>query len=65
MLRSMAKPASIMPKTVTTPDAKATVSQLPLAPPKPKRAPGALKGKIALDPSFFEPLLEDELRRWE
>ena len=45
---------------------KTPVAKLvPIGPPKPKRAPGALKGKIALDPSFFEPLPEDELRRWE
>lgn len=38
---------------------------VPIAPPKPKRAPGSIKGRIALDPSFFEPLPEDELGRWE
>lgn len=32
---------------------------------KPKRVPGTLKGKIHLDDSFFDPLPEDELRRWE
>ena len=45
---------------------KTPVAKLvPIAPKAPKRAPGAMKGKIALDPAFFEPLPEDELRRWE
>ena len=45
---------------------KTPVAKLvPIAPKTSERAPGALKGKIALDPSFFEPLPEDELRRWE
>jgi len=45
---------------------KTPVAKLvPIAPPKPKRAPGSMKGRIALDPSFFEPLPEDELRGWE
>lgn len=33
--------------------------------PKPRRVPGTLKGKVWLDDRFFEPLPEDELRRWE
>ena len=45
---------------------KTPVAKLvPITPPKSKRAPGSMKGRIALDPSFFEPLPEDELRRWE
>ncbi len=32
---------------------------------KPKRVAGTLKGKIHLDDGFFDPLPEDELRRWE
>ena len=32
--------------------------------PKPQRKPGRLKGKIALDESFFEPLPEEELEAW-
>jgi antitoxin (DNA-binding transcriptional repressor) of toxin-antitoxin stability system len=31
---------------------------------KPMRKPGRLKGKIALDESFFEPLPEEELEAW-
>jgi antitoxin (DNA-binding transcriptional repressor) of toxin-antitoxin stability system len=31
---------------------------------KPQRKPGRLKGKIALDESFFEPLPEEELEAW-
>lgn len=37
---------------------------VPIAPVKPKRVFGSLKGKIALDESFFDPLPEDELRLW-
>lgn len=45
---------------------KTPVAKLvPVTPRKPKREPGTLKGRIALDASFFEPLPEDELRRWE
>jgi prevent-host-death family protein len=32
---------------------------------QPKRKFGALKGKIRIGPEFFEPLPEDELKRWE
>ena len=32
---------------------------------KRRRAFGSLKGKIALDDSFFDPLPEEELRAWE
>ena len=30
-----------------------------------KRRFGALAGKVSLDPSFFEPLPDDELSGWE
>jgi len=33
--------------------------------PKPKRVPGTMKGEVAFDDRFFDPLPEDELRRWE
>ena len=33
--------------------------------PKPERKFGRLKGKIEIGPEFFEPLPEDELKRWE
>jgi prevent-host-death family protein len=32
---------------------------------RPKRKFGALKGKIRIGPEFFEPLPEEELKRWE
>jgi prevent-host-death family protein len=32
---------------------------------RPRRQPGQWKGRISVDESFFEPLPEDELRRWE
>jgi len=41
------------------------VKLVPIAPVKPKRQFGAMKGRIALDDSFFEPLPEEELRAWE
>ena len=36
---------------------------VPLESAKPRR-PGALKGKIALTPAFFEPLPPDEIAAW-
>ena len=33
--------------------------------PKGFRQPDVLKGKIVVPDSFFEPLPEEELRRWE
>lgn len=33
--------------------------------PAPKRQPGTLKGLVSVPDSFFEPLPEEELRRWE
>ena len=33
--------------------------------PKPKRKFGRLKGKGSVGPEFFEPLPEEELKRWE
>ncbi|MFN3879142.1 MAG: type II toxin-antitoxin system Phd/YefM family antitoxin [Brevundimonas sp.] len=32
---------------------------------KPDRKPGRLKGVVAMDARFFDPLPEDELRLWE
>jgi prevent-host-death family protein len=37
---------------------------VPLSPPK-KRIFGAMKGRVSLDDTFFEPLPEDELTLWE
>jgi len=36
----------------------------PLETPKPKREFGALRGKIAIGPEFFEPLPPEELDLW-
>jgi prevent-host-death family protein len=38
---------------------------VPIARTEPKRRFGALRGKISVGPEFFEPLSEDELKRWE
>ena len=40
------------------------VRLVPVGRPKPKRVFGALAGKIALTPEFFEPLPDDELEAW-
>ena len=36
-----------------------------LAPLRGKRQPGAFKGLIKIDDSFFDPLPEEELKAWE
>ncbi|ENZ81903.1 MULTISPECIES: type II toxin-antitoxin system Phd/YefM family antitoxin [Caulobacter] len=33
--------------------------------PRPKRVFGSMKGRIAMDDSFFDPLPEEELTLWE
>jgi len=38
---------------------------VPMEKPKAKRVFGALKGKITVDDSFFDPLPEEELKLWE
>jgi prevent-host-death family protein len=38
---------------------------VPLVPVPPKRQFGALRGMIALDDTFFDPLPEEELALWE
>jgi prevent-host-death family protein len=45
---------------------KTPVARLvPIAPePKKTRQLGWLKGQVALDDSFFEPMSDDELREW-
>jgi prevent-host-death family protein len=35
------------------------------APPKKRRVPGALKGIIKVDDSFFDPLPPEELDAWD
>lgn len=37
---------------------------VPFEPARPRR-PGALKGRIALTPAFFEPLPESEMAAWD
>jgi prevent-host-death family protein len=42
------------------------VAKLIPAVPRPKtRRPGRLQNQAKLDPSFFDPLQEAELKRWE
>jgi prevent-host-death family protein len=40
------------------------VKLTPIAPVKKRRVAGQLKGKIAFDESFFDPLPDDELALW-
>ena len=42
---------------------KPAVRLVPVA-GKPSRTPGRLKGLVAIDERFFEPLPDDELRLW-
>jgi antitoxin (DNA-binding transcriptional repressor) of toxin-antitoxin stability system len=44
---------------------KDPVARLVAIAPRPKRKFGRLKGKGSVGPEFFEPLPEDELKRWE
>jgi prevent-host-death family protein len=45
---------------------KPAVRIVPFEPAKkPERKPGRLKGLVAMDDRFFDPLPEDELRLWE
>jgi prevent-host-death family protein len=41
------------------------VRLVPLAGKRGQRTPGALRGKVKVLPSFFEPLPSDELDGWE
>lgn len=41
------------------------VRLMPVSVPAPKRVFGALKGKVVVPPSFFEPLPAEELDGWE
>ncbi len=47
--------------------ARGSVPVVKLVPvtPKPRRQFGALKGKLTVPDSFFEPMSEEELRLWE
>jgi prevent-host-death family protein len=41
------------------------VRLVPVARPAPQRKFGAMRGKVVLDDSFFDPLPEAELAAWE
>ena len=43
----------------------APVARLVACKPRGKRQPDVLKGKITITDAFFEPLPEEELKRWE
>ena len=44
---------------------KEPVAKIVRMAPKPKRKFGRLKGKGSIGPAFFEPLPDEELKRWE
>jgi prevent-host-death family protein len=45
---------------------KTPVAKLvPIKTTKPRRRFGSMRGKISIGPEFFEPLPEEELKRWE
>jgi prevent-host-death family protein len=45
---------------------KTPVARLvPYAPEQPKGGFGSMKGRATLGPEFWEPLPEEELKRWE
>ena len=41
------------------------VRLVPVDAPKPKREFGAMRGKVGVDDSFFDPLPQDELDAWK
>jgi len=45
-------------------DGESVMRFAPDAAPMQPRKPGRLKGKIALDETFFDPLPEEELQAW-
>jgi prevent-host-death family protein len=45
--------------------AQPVVRLVPISDSKGTRQPGALRGKLKVGPEFFEPLPDDELKRWE
>lgn len=38
---------------------------VPISDVRGRRKPGALRGKLRVDPEFFEPLPDEEIARWE
>ena len=50
---------------ITIARGKHPVARLVPIAPKAKRLFGAMRGKVALGPEFFEPLPEDELKAWD
>ena len=44
---------------------EAVVRLVPVTRKDGKRQPGALRGKLEILPSFFEPLSDEELKEWE
>ena len=57
----------VMPGAIENPYVKASIqeSRETLYASNPGRTPGGMKGRIALDRSFFDPLPEDVLASWE
>jgi len=45
--------------------AQPVVRLVPILEVKSRRQPGALKGKLRIDPEFFEPLSKEEFAGWK
>jgi prevent-host-death family protein len=52
-------------ETIIIARGRTPVAKLTAIAPKGKRVFGALRGKIAIGPEFFEPLPADELDEWQ
>jgi prevent-host-death family protein len=52
-------------ETITIARGRVPVAKLVPIASKAKREFGALRGKFSVGPEFFDPLPEDELKRWE
>jgi prevent-host-death family protein len=52
-------------ETITIARGKVPVAKLVPALPRGKREFGAMRGKFSIGPEFFDPLPEEELKKWE
>ena len=52
-------------EVILTCGGKLAARLVPLSALGPRREPGRSRGRIAVDPEFFEPLPEEELAAWE
>jgi prevent-host-death family protein len=50
---------------ITIARGRTPIAKLVPVAPKDKREFGAMRGQVSIGPEFFEPLPEDELKRWD